>query len=80
MTEVTRMAIALIVLGKLREAIEANGNRYHGGLVPNLTSVSDVLTLPPDILTEQVKMYPELMPTLEQVEELQRMQLPSGAG
>lgn len=80
MTEVTRMAIALIVLGKLREAIEANGNRYHGGLVPNLTSVSDVLTLPADILTEQVKMYPELMPTLEQVEELQRMQLPSGAG
>lgn len=70
-----RIGVALVVLQKLREAIEANNNVYHGALVPNLTSVSDVLTLPESILRIQLE-TPEmakLVPTAEQLETLEAM-------
>ena len=49
-----RIRIAVKVCNLFRDALEANGNRYHGGLVPNLTSITDVFVLPFDVLQEQV--------------------------
>jgi len=70
-----RIGVALVVLQKLREAIEANGNVYHVALVPNLTSVSDVLTLPEGILQQQLATpdMAKLIPTEEQLQELEAM-------
>jgi hypothetical protein len=67
-----RIGVALVVLQKLREAIDAQGlgNRV-GTLVPNLTSVSDVLTLPEKYFLQQLAANPQLRPTDEQLEELE---------
>lgn len=68
-----RMGVALVVLQKLREALEANGNYYRGTLVPNLTSVSDILTLPWDVFDATIIKHPELVPTGEQLAQLESM-------
>lgn len=73
MTPIKRMAVALLTLQKLREAIEANGNYYHGGLVPNLMSVQDVLTLPDSLLDDQLTKIPEIVPTDAQLTELAQL-------
>ena len=75
-----RVGLALTVLQKVREEIESNGNIYSGALKPNLTSVSDVLTLPDGMLDEQIAANPEiakLVPTPDQLLELERMWLAS---
>lgn len=68
-----RIGVALVVLQKLREAIEANGNVYHGSLVPNMTSVSDVLTLSDECFQQQLQLNPQVRPTDEQLTELEAM-------
>lgn len=55
-----RIKIALRVCAMFRASLERNGNRYHGGLIPNLTSITDCLTIPFDILERQVAIAPEL--------------------
>lgn len=60
---VYRIAIALKTVEMFRQALEANGGRYHGGLVPNLTSITDVLCLPFDVLEKQMIPYPQLVPS-----------------
>jgi hypothetical protein len=57
---VYRCLVAVVVSGMLRNAIEANNNLYHGGLVPNLTSVQDVLTMPFAMLYEQTQRIPDM--------------------
>lgn len=71
-----RIGLALVVLEKLREQIESNGNVYSGQMRPSLTSVADVLTLPDAILEDQIARSPELakmVPTPDQLLELERM-------
>lgn len=51
-----RIACALKMTNMFRAALEANGNLYHGGLSPNITSISDVLHMPFDMLVHQVNM------------------------
>lgn len=48
-----RIACALNVCEALRAALEKNGNAYSGVQVPNLTSITDVLHIPFDILLAQ---------------------------
>ncbi len=57
-----RIAVALKVCNLFREALQKSGNRYHGGLVPNLTSITDCLTLPFGTLMQQVELTPEIRP------------------
>jgi len=57
-----RIAVTLKLAKLLRAALEANGNRYSGGLVPNLTSVTDCLTIPFPLLLDQVRNTPEIWP------------------
>ena len=65
-----RIAVALKVCEALREALEANDNRYSGRLVPNLTSITDVLTFPFSELVEQIRRDPRLEPNPVSVEGL----------
>jgi hypothetical protein len=65
-----RIAVALKVCDAFRAALEANGNRYDGRLVPNLTSITDVLTLPFSALVEQTRHDPRLGPNAVTVESL----------
>jgi hypothetical protein len=65
-----RIAVTLKVCDAFRGALEANGNRYDGRLVPNLTSITDVLTLPFSALVEQVRRDPRLEPDPVTVEGL----------
>jgi hypothetical protein len=68
-----RTALALQILRQLRSAINANGGRYSGALVPNIQSVHDCLTLSdPDLLFEVKKMPKEFLPAPERVEEVGR--------
>jgi hypothetical protein len=60
--EAYRIAVTVRVCHMLRIAIERNGNVYHGGLIPNLTSVTDCLTIPFALLKEQVSKTPDLDP------------------
>lgn len=64
---VFRCAVALKVAELLRRALEANGNRYHGGLAPNLTSITDVLHIPYSLLCQQVRQTPALLPDADMV-------------
>ena len=57
-----RCTVALRVVNFLRQAIENNRNVYHGGLVPNITSVSDVLTMDFPMLLDQIAKTPALNP------------------
>lgn len=57
-----RVAVALRVTNFLRQAIELNRNLYHGGMVPNFTSLCEVLTMPIEELRTQVNAWPELNP------------------
>ncbi len=43
-----------------------NGQCYSGSLIPNLTSVTDILTMPFDFLVEQMKLTPSVMRDLTQ--------------
>lgn len=45
-----RIEAAIKVCNLLREAIEQNGNVYSGSLIPNLTSVTDVLGQPFEVI------------------------------
>lgn len=65
-----RIAVACKVIEAFRQALEANGDRYHGGLVPNLTSITDVLTMPFGVLVEQIRHDPRLEPSPLAVEQL----------
>jgi hypothetical protein len=65
-----RIAVALRVCEAFRQALEANGDRYDGRLVPNLTSITDVLTLPFSVLVEQIRRDPRLEPNPVTVEGL----------
>ena len=69
-----RIGVALVVLQKLREAIEQQGlaNRI-GVLVPNLTSLQDVLILPQKYFLQQLAANPQLRPDDEQLQELEKM-------
>lgn len=40
-----RCALAVIMVRELRMAIDCNGGKYTGALVPNLTSISDLMLL-----------------------------------
>ena len=55
-----RIKVAHRVCELLRQALEFNDNRYSGSLAPNLTSVTDCLTIPIDILKQQVAITPQL--------------------
>lgn len=69
-----RIGVALVVLQKLREAIEAAGLANQVGMmVPNITSVADVLTLPEKHFLEQLAALPQLRPTGEQLQLLEDM-------
>ena len=48
-----RCRVAIRTVNLMRCAMERNGNRYEGSLVPNLTSITDVLHLP----IEMVRTY-----------------------
>lgn len=48
-----RIACALNVAAAFRKALEANGDVYRGGQVPNFTSIMDVLHIPFDLLHQQ---------------------------
>lgn len=69
-----RIGVALVVLQKLRESIESAGLGHKVGMmVPNMTSVSDVLTLPEKFFLQQLACNPQLRPTDEQLGELEAM-------
>jgi len=69
-----RIGVALVVLQKLQEAIEAAGlGNQLGVMVPNLTSVSDILVLPKKYFLQQLAQNPQLRPTDEQLEALETM-------
>jgi hypothetical protein len=69
-----RIGVALVVLQKLREAIEAAGlGNQVGVMTPNLTSVSDVLILPEKYFLQQLAANPQLRPDDEQLQELETM-------
>ena len=57
-----RIAVAVRVCHMFRIALERNGDRYHGGLVPNLTSITDCLIIPFDVLKRTVDADPDLDP------------------
>lgn len=57
-----RIIVACRMVDLFRQSIELNGGRYIGHMVPNLTSITDVLTLPMETLREQVAKEPELAP------------------
>lgn len=57
-----RIRVAGRVLMLFREALEANGNLYHGGMVPNLTSVTDIFVMPYALLQSTVYTEPVLNP------------------
>jgi hypothetical protein len=72
---IVRIGVALLTVQELRKAIERNDNVYSGGLVPNLQSITDILTLSPDIFNQQLEMIktsdPQFIPTDEMLTELQ---------
>jgi hypothetical protein len=69
-----RIGVALVVLQKLRETIEAQGLGHRIGIgVPNLTSLQDVLILPEKYFLQQLAANPQLRPDDEQLQELERM-------
>ena len=45
MTPQKRLELIVRVANLLRRAMERNGNRYDGRLVPNLTSITDLATI-----------------------------------
>ena len=45
MTPETRLNMIVRTVNLLRAEIERNGNRYNGGMVPNLTSITDLATV-----------------------------------
>lgn len=49
-----RIEVTCRIIDLLRQAIQRNKNIYVGHLVPNLTSVTDALTIPILVLREQV--------------------------
>jgi hypothetical protein len=59
---VLRIAVALRVAELLRVALERSGNCYSGSLVPNLTSLTDVLHLPFATLWQQLELTPVVRP------------------
>lgn len=57
-----RIAVVGRVLALFRVALDNNGNVYHGGLIPNLTSITDCLAIPFERLKEEVAKNPILDP------------------
>lgn len=55
-----RARIAVRMCYLLREAIERNQNVYSGSLIPNLTSVTDVLTIDYEQLVAEVRKHPQI--------------------
>ncbi len=53
-----RLTVAVQTVNLLRDAIEANGNVYSGHLVPNFTSVTDLLVCDFDDLVQEVRDWP----------------------
>lgn len=66
MTPARRVVAALKAARLLREALEANGNEYSGALVPNLTTITDILTIPDALLEEQLVRNPQLQPSADE--------------
>lgn len=53
MTPEARIVVALKLVDRVRQSIESNGGKYSGAMSPNLTSITDVLTLPDALLKTQ---------------------------
>jgi hypothetical protein len=68
-----RIAVALLTVQAFRDELEKRGNVYSGAMSPNLTSISDVLTLPDLLLREQVEKIPQLQVTPEMLAQLRQM-------
>lgn len=61
-----RRAVALRALYLLGDAMDANGGRYSGGLVPNITSIAHILTTcTASELRRVVDEYPRLNPATQ---------------
>lgn len=60
--EAFRIAVAVRVCHVFRIALERNQNVYSGGLIPNLTSITDCLTIPFEVLKRTVQSNPDLDP------------------
>jgi hypothetical protein len=61
-----RIFCALRVVSLLRDAMQRNGDKYSGSLIPNTTSVTDILTMPWVMLCKQMEQCPSLMEDLNQ--------------
>jgi hypothetical protein len=61
-----RIFCALRVVSLLRDAMQRNGDKYSGSLIPNTTSVTDILTMPWAVLCKQIEQCPSLMEDLNQ--------------
>ena len=61
-----RIACIAVSVNLLRDAMRRNGDRYSGGLVPNLQSLSDLCVMPFQMLVEQVSAYPPMVEALRQ--------------
>lgn len=73
-TPAFRIVLALKICRALRKVIEKNGGVYHGSLVPNLTSVTDVFSLSDATLAEQIETFPDnFLPTALEVAELEKL-------
>lgn len=44
--EEIRIKVTVKIVNLLRDAIEKNNNVYSGSLIPNITSITDALTMP----------------------------------
>jgi hypothetical protein len=63
-TSARRVAVALLILQRVRDNIGAHGGRYSGAMAPNLQSVVDVLTMPDAFLGDQLTRIPgDMVPT-----------------
>lgn len=58
-----RIALALIIAQELRTQIEANGGFYDGRMAPNLTSITDVLSISDALLKSQIPKLPPKVTT-----------------
>jgi hypothetical protein len=68
-----RMGVAILTVNALADNIHNNRGLYSGGMVPNLTSVQEVLSIPFDVLVQQVKMFPQVAPGDDLVDSLEKV-------
>ncbi len=68
-----RVVLAINIISAFRQTLENRGNQYDGIMIPNITSITDALTISDELLMNQIPHIPShILPTKEAVENLKK--------